>query len=376
MKRFLIVLFIAILIPSGAYAQENNFDSDTYNEYLSDYDFSFFEDTLDRNTYELLEELGVESFDPSSITSLEFEDLVNILKNILIGKLETPLESAFAILVFILLSSFFQSFKTEGDSSMSSLFSTASSLIIAVVLLIKIGKTISVCAATIGLASDFIYAFIPVFCAITASSGGVTTTFSTNSLLLILSQGLSFVSSNVFVPLINCFTAIGICSGIRSELNLGRVISSLKRCITSIISFLAAAFVSILSIKTAVASRADALGLRSVRFAINSVVPVIGSAISEGLLSIQSYSSLIKSSVGVVGIVAVALVFLPGIIEVVIWRFMLSICIIISDVFGDNSVSLVLKAFRDSMLLINVILILSMVTTVISIGILIAAKTG
>ena len=42
--------------------------------------------------------------------------------------------------------------------------------------------------------------------------------------------------------------------------------------------------------------------------------------------------------------------------------------------FGDKSVTLVLKAFCDAMLIMNVILILSMVTTIISIGILIAAK--
>ena len=128
------------------------------------------------------------------------------------------------------------------------------------------------------------------------------------------------------------------------------------------------------SIKTAVASRADAIGLRSVRFAINSVVPVIGGAISEGLLSIQAYSSLIKSSVGVAGIAAVALVFLPAIIEVAFWRLFLNICSVVSQIFSDRSVTCVLKAFSDSLLVMNVILILSMVTTVISIGILIAAR--
>ena len=123
-------------------------------------------------------------------------------------------------------------------------------------------------------------------------------------------------------------------------------------------------------------SRADLLGLRSIRFAVNSVVPVIGSSISEGLLSIQAYSSLIKSSVGVVGIAAVCLVFLPALLEVVIWRIALSVCVIVSDLFGDNSVSSVLNAFREAMLLANVILILSLVTTVISIGILVASRGG
>ena len=133
-------------------------------------------------------------------------------------------------------------------------------------------------------------------------------------------------------------------------------------------------FVAVLSIKTAVSARADAIGLRSIRFAINSVVPVIGGAIAEGLLSIQSYSSLIRSSVGVVGIIAVALVFLPAIIQVALWRFFLSVSGIVSDVFGDSSVTMILKAFCDAMLIMNVILILSMVTTIISIGILVAAK--
>ena len=131
-----------------------------------------------------------------------------------------------------------------------------------------------------------------------------------------------------------------------------------------------------LSVKTAVAAKADMLGIRSIRFAVNSVVPVIGSSISEGLLSIQAYSSLIKSSVGIVGIVAVVLVFLPAIVETAVWRISLSFCSVLSDVFGDKSVSSVLNAFREALLLANVIIILSMVTTVISIGILVAAGGG
>lgn len=375
MKRFLICLILILLLPFSCYAEEAA-DTDEYNEYLSGYDLSAFQDNLDEDTYSVLEELGIADFNFDHITEISLDDIVKVFKDMIEGKLETPLTSALTVLVFIILSSFFQSFKTGDESSLSGVYSTASSLIIAVILVIKISNTISLSSAAISIAADFIVAFIPVFCAIVATSGGITTTFSTNAMLLALSQGLSFISSNVFMPLINCFLAIGICSGLRSRLNLGQLISSLKKIITSLISFISAAFVSILSIKTSVAARADILGIRSVRFVINSVVPVIGSTISEGLLSIQSYSSLIKSSVGVVGIISVALVFLPSIIEVVIWRIMLSICIVISDVFGDNSVSLVLKAFRDSMLLVNVVLILSMMTTIVSIGILIAAKTA
>lgn len=257
---------------------------------------------------------------------------------------------------------------------MTSAVSTVSAVIVAIILITKMKLTISSACTAISVCSDFVFAFIPAFCIIVATSGNTVAAFSTNTLLLSLAQALNFISNSVFLPLSNCFLAIGICSGIRDELNLRSFIANMKKYLITGISVCATVFVSVLSIKTAVASSADAIGLRSVRFAINSVVPVIGGAISEGLLSIQAYSSLIKSSVGIVGIIAVALVFLPSILNVSFWRLFLSLCGVISDIFSDRSVSSVLKAFTDALMIMNVILILSMVTTIISIGILIAAK--
>lgn len=375
MKRFLYIIAVClfvILLPLTAFAEEA--ENEEYNEYLNQYDFSFMEE-LDSDTYNLLDELGLTDFNYNSLVNFSLSDFANSIKSVLKGAAQTPIEACIIIFVFIIISSFFQNLKsTMFDDEMSSLFSTVSALIIAIILAVKMKTTISLACTAISVCADFVYAFIPVFCIIVATSGNTLAAFSTNTMLLSLAQTLNYVSKNVFIPLSNCFLAIGICSGIRSELNLKSLLAFMKKYLTMGISVAAAGFVSVLSIKTAVSARADAIGLRSIRFAINSVVPVIGSAISEGLLSIQSYSSLIRSSVGVVGIVAVALVFLPAIVEVVFWRFFLSLSGIISDVFGDKSVSLVLKAFCDAMLIMNVVLILSMVTTIISIGILIAAK--
>lgn len=373
MKRFIYifaVFIVLLIIPQTAYAEE----TDDYQDYLNQYDFSFMEE-LDGDTYDLLDELGLTNFDYNTLVNFTVSDFLKSIKDILKGAVQTPIEACIAIFVFIILSSFFQNLKsTMINNEMSSVFSTVSALVIAVVLAVKMKTTISLACTAISVCADFVFAFVPVFCIIVAASGNTVAAFSTNTMLLSLAQTLNYISKNIFVPLTNCFLAIGICSGLRSELNLSSLLAFLKKYITTAISMAAAFFVSVLSIKTAVASRADAIGLRSIRFAINSVVPVIGSAISEGLLSIQSYSSLIRSSVGVVGIIAVALVFMPAIIEVVLWRFFLSLSSLVSDVFGDKSVSLVIKAFADAMLIMNVILILSMVTTIISIGILIAAK--
>ncbi|MCC8074110.1 MAG: stage III sporulation protein AE [Clostridiales bacterium] len=371
MKRFLIVLFIILIIPLNCFASDN----DDYTDYLSSFDYSSFE-LLDDDTKELLDELGISDFDYESITDLSIETIAAHIFNVLTNQAKGPIKSGIIVLVFTMLSSFFQSMNSGvNKSDTSEIFSTVTSLIISIFLATQLTDCIALCCSTIKLCANFAYAFFPAFCVIVATSGGTLTSFSVNTTLLILAQALNYIAELLFIPITNCFLALGICSSIRKELNLNGLISTLKRLITTAISTISAVFVSILSVKTAVASRADALGLRSVRFAINSVVPVIGSSISEGLLSIQSYSSLIKTSVGIVGIIAVVSVFLPALLEVVAWRFMLSVSSLCCEVFGDTTCTSALKNFRDTLLIMNVLLILTMVATIISIGILIAAKT-
>ena len=364
---------LLLFVPFAALAQEELNEAE-YRSVLDSFDLSSFEE-LDSESRRMLDELGLSDFDYNSIVELSVSDFLLAVKDVMASGLKAPLASAGAVLIIILLSSLFQGFKqTLGSSQISSALSTVSAVLVSLLLISGLKETLAASSAAISVSADFVYAFVPAFCIIVAASGNTLAAFSTNTLLLSLAQALNFISKNIFIPLSNCFLALGICSGIRNELDLGALVENCKKYLITAVSVAATAFVSILSIKTAVASRADAIGLRSVRFAINSVVPVIGGAISEGLLSIQAYSSLIKSSVGVAGIAAVALVFLPAIIEVAFWRLFLNICSVVSQIFSDRSVTCVLKAFSDSLLVMNVILILSMVTTVISIGILIAAR--
>ncbi len=370
---FSAIAVLLLFVPFAALAQEELNEAE-YRSVLDSFDLSSFEE-LDSESRRLLDELGLSDFDYNSIVELSVSDFLLAVKDVMASGLKAPLASAGAVLIIILLSSLFQGFKqTLGSSQISSALSTVSAVLVSLLLISGLKETLAASSAAISVSADFVYAFVPAFCIIVAASGNTLAAFSTNTLLLSLAQALNFISKNIFIPLSNCFLALGICSGIRNELDLGALVENCKKYLVTAVSVAATAFVSILSIKTAVASRADAIGLRSVRFAINSVVPVIGGAISEGLLSIQAYSSLIKSSVGVAGIAAVALVFLPAIIEVAFWRLFLNICSVVSQIFSDRSVTCVLKAFSDSLLVMNVILILSMVTTVISIGILIAAR--
>lgn len=371
---FIALAFFSVLISINfiAYGEIN----DDYSNYLESFDYSAFE-LIDDNAKKLLNELGISDFDYENISNISLSKILNHIIDTVNNTSQGMLKSGIALISFTLLMSFYSSFSSKlSIDSNSSTIALVSNMIIAVFMVGRLSQTFALCASTIALCSDFSYAFFTAFCIIVATSGGAVTSFSTNTLLLILSQALSIISSSIIMPVVNCFLCVGICSSVNKELNLGSLVSSVKKFITTSISLMSTLFVSVLSIKTAVASKADALGIRSIRFAINSVVPVIGGSISEGLLSIQSYSSLIKTSVGIVGIIAVFSLFLPAIAEVTVWRIVLSLSSLSAQLFKADFTTDTINVFKDTLLILNVILILSMVTTIISIGILIASKTG
>ena len=359
-KIKILVMFIFMLIldfPDVCFAEEKIAD---YQSQLDEYDLSSF-DLLDDDTASLLDELGIDDFDYENISSISFKQIIDYISSVFSKNAQGPLRCCLILICFIILSSIVKSFDMHLSSdSVSDMYATVSNLVIAIFLVTQIYPSMKLACSAIKLCSDFTYAFFPAFCIICATSGAAMTSFSVNGSLLLFSQALNFISSNVFLPIVNSFMGISVCSSIRRDLNMGSIVSALRNLITKAISALSAIFVSYLSLKTAVASRA---------------VPIIGSSISEGLLSIQSYSSLIKTSVGIVGIIAISAIFLPAIINITLWRLSISAANICSKVFFDSESSTVLEAFSSVLLIINVLLILSMVTTIISLGILVASKT-
>ena len=356
MKRFVLTFLLLLALPGVCFATQSALSGDGYRQALSGYDLSAFE-KLGDDANSVLEQLGLDDFDFETVTALDAKSCVQVLGRLVRQNIQTPLRALLSVLSFTLLSAFLTGFSGSGLLGQnSSVYSTASALVIAALIAAQCADTVSLCCATIGICADFVFAV----------SGSSLTGVSTNTLLLGLAQGLNILSAKLFVPLINCFLALSLCSGVRSSLNIDGALRVVRKGLISLISFCAGAFVTVLSVKTAVASRADALGLRSLRFAINSVVPVIGSAISEGLLSIQSYAGLVKSTVGVVGIIGVIALFLPALINVIGWRVSIAVSVAVSEIFDDRTVCKMLRAFGDAFLLMNVVLILSMVTTVIA----------
>lgn len=375
MKKTIIFFFTFLLLlatPVTAYAETAQEES-LREEYRLDEIY----DSVPEDTKTLLDALGLSDVDYNNIINISFSQVLKTIEAVFLGVYKSPLGSALSVIAIIIIASLIKGFSTSfNESTLSPVLSSSASVFTAVILIVKISSCISNACSVIDISAKFTLIFIPVFTFLIAASGAPLSAVGFNSLVFGLAQILSNIAAFILMPVANIFLGLGITAGIKPELHLSTITSFIKKNLILILSFATTIFMTIVSIKSNVAAGVDALGDKSLRFALSSFVPVIGSTISEGLASIKGYVSLMKSAAGIFSIIAIFLTFLPSLLEIIIWNVSLSICSLCSDLFEEKSVGSIVKAVQDTLSILLVILILCMVVTIVSIGIMVSIKAG
>jgi stage III sporulation protein AE len=109
---------------------------------------------------------------------------------------------------------------------------------------------------------------------------------------------------------------------------------TIKKAATWLLSLSLTIFLGLLSIQTAVNADADSAGLRTIKFVLSSIIPVTGGALSESMTTLTSSLKLLKSSVGMYGVLALGVSALPLVLELLLWRFSLYLATAVGELFG------------------------------------------
>lgn len=145
------------------------------------------------------------------------------------------------------------------------------------------------------------------------------------------------------------------------QLKLGGISSAISRAVKWILAFSMSVFSALLTFNTLLTSSADSVATRAVRFTVSSFVPVVGSALSEAYRTVKSGMGLLKSGIGVFVIISIAVIFLPVLIQCVLWLLSLNLCKLVGEILGQNTAVTLLNGV-SSVLGVLIALLLSVCT--------------
>ncbi|MGX8701445.1 stage III sporulation protein AE [Caproiciproducens sp.] len=362
----LLLLVTAFSMPVHAASKQDDY----YSRQLQESGAADLADKLPNDTRKALEEMGIEDTNWENITSITPKSLFDQILSVVAGKTGEPFRAAVSVIAVMLLCALLNGMKLSfGEKSLGGVIGMVSTLCICVIVVNPIVSCISSAAAVIKTAAGFLLACVPVLAGIMIVAGQPAAAGSYNLLMMAAGNVISLLSSNILVPMMNIFLALSIVSAISPNINLNGLCEAFSKAVKWIMGFCMTIFTGLLTMHGIVATALDTTGTRAARFVVSSFVPVVGSALGEALHTINGCVKMLKSGVSAFGLLAGLFVFLPILIECLVWLLTLQICIGIGDIFELKEISSLLKASGDVIeTLISIILccmMILMVSTVI-----------
>ncbi|MDD6645328.1 MAG: hypothetical protein PUE67_04640 [Oscillospiraceae bacterium] len=367
MKRIVIPLLI-IIIPVLSVC---SFSASTFSDALEEIGGGNLSNSLDQNSRDSLNNLGIDEEDYNSIINLSFSDFFKEIIRIAGQEGVTPLSSSALVMCMLLIYSVFDNFRDDLKSrNMQSISDAVFVLIITLSIVTPVVSVVNRAVTSIENAGSFMLIYIPIMVVALITNGQGVTGASYYSFVVMVGEGITWLSSHLIAPLLSVFLGVSVTSSVSSDIKLDGIIRELSKFIKWVIAFVMTVFSGLLTFKTLITTAADTVSTRAVRFTLSSFIPIVGSALSEAYKTIQGSMTLLKTGLGVFVIISVVIVFLPVVINCLLWIVSLNISSGVADMLGVKAPSSVLKCCSSVLSTLLVIILCVMAIYVISTAII------
>ncbi len=265
----------------------------------------------------------------NAITNGELSfDVVGIIKN-LYDKLISLLKSNFNIMSYIIIIAVLSAVAENVISSFNSknniVFLVFFSLIVINSLKIYT-QCISETEGTIENLLLFVNGLFPVMLNSLAAGGGVTTAATLHPILMVCGGIVMMLIKSVILPLISVSTALQLSNALSQDMQATKLAEFINKTIKWVIGIVMTLFVGVVSVSGATGQVYDSISVRAAKYAVGSFIPVVGGVISDSFDLVLNGSSVIKSSVGLAGLINILLLCITPCLKILSVALSFSIC--------------------------------------------------
>lgn len=310
------VLFVLCPLSVSATTQDN---SDVLNELKSELiDESSLQ--LDKNTEKKLSDFDIGDYE-KTLENLTVNNIFSEIFSLFGSGFKKPFASAASLIFILIIGSVLLNFKSD-----SKILQYALMLCVITFAVLPATSVISAFSDALKSAGTFFASFIPMFAGLIAAKGKALTASVTSATLIVICQCLAQVSSFVVVPLCGMQMSLQIGASFVKEVNISSISKSINKCSMWILTAVSTVFLGVIGLQSLITAPADNVSLRTLKFVTGSAVPIIGNVISETIGTVSGCIKLLSSSAAIYAIVAVAIILLPILIDIILWKLSIFLC--------------------------------------------------
>ena len=209
-----------------------------------------------------------------------------------------------------------------------------------------------------------------VYTALFASAGALSSAALAASGFGVFVGILNGMLTGILLPLLKILFALAVLSSFTSAGAVGGIGKQLRAAYLWLLSLASVLFTASLALESGIASSADSVAARTVKFAVGGAIPVVGGTVSSALSALGASLSLLKSAMGASSLVALAVLLFPVLCELLVLRFALSLAAFLAESLGDGTTSGVFTRYKSIFDLMLAALAIVSLLFVIFLGIL------
>lgn len=222
-------------------------------------------------------------------------------------------------------------------------------LAIAGLLLQRTNSMIHLAAETVTELSEYGKLLLPVMTAAMAAQGGTTASAAlyagTAAFDALLSRGIA----KLLIPMVYMFLALAAANSATGEEMLKKLRDFIKWLVTWCLKMILYIFTGYMGITGVVSGTADAATVKAAKLTMSGMIPVVGGILSDASEAVIVSAGVMKSAVGVYGMVAVAAIWISPFLKIGVQYLLLKLTAALCEVFGIKRITDLIQAFSTAM---------------------------
>ena len=169
----------------------------------------------------------------------------------------------------------------------------------------KVGQTAENC-------QTYLVAFIPVYSGAAIAGGQVGAATVYGTMFFAMSNFLAGMIRGGIIPVLRIYFCFAISASVWGNAGMAEAARLFSRCLSWLLKGCGALFSLVLGLQTILAGNADSAALRVGRSLLSGAIPVVGDAAAAALSSSAAAVQLLKGSLALAALAALAAMFLPA----------------------------------------------------------------
>lgn len=200
---------------------------------------------------------------------------------------------------------------------------------------------------------SFMYGAIPALLTLLASLGGVTSVALLHPTTIAVTAGISTVVKTVVLPLIFLSAVLTLVSRVSKRVQVTRLAGLVRGGAIGVMGVFMTVFIGVTTVRGVSGSVADAVAIKAAKFLSSTFIPVIGKMFADAVEVVAGSSLLIKSVMGIIGLLGIFLICIYPVLKITAIVFMYRIGAAVVQPVSDERLTSCLDDLASGLTLVG-----------------------